>query len=60
VVSPTNPYFARAGVNRRWSYFLGTGLTDPVDEQGDHNPPSHPVWGLGVGIGDIANIFFWL
>jgi hypothetical protein len=42
VVSPTNPYFARAGVNRLWAYFFGTGLTDPVDEQGDHNPPSHP------------------
>jgi hypothetical protein len=42
VVSPTNPYFARAGVNRLWAYFLGTGLTDPVDEQSDHNPPSHP------------------
>jgi hypothetical protein len=42
VVSPTNPYFARAGVNRMWSYFFGTGLTDPVDEQGAHNPPSHP------------------
>jgi hypothetical protein len=42
VVSPTNPYFARAGVNRIWSYFFGTGLTDPVDEQGAHNPPSHP------------------
>jgi hypothetical protein len=42
VVSPTNTYFARAGVNRLWAYFLGAGLTDPVDEAGDHNPPSHP------------------
>jgi hypothetical protein len=42
VVSPTNPYFARAGVNRMWSYFFGIGLTDPIDEQGAHNPPSHP------------------
>jgi hypothetical protein len=42
VVSPTNPYFARAGVNRMWSYFFGIGLTDPIDEQGDHNQPSHP------------------
>ncbi len=42
VVSPTNSYFARAGVNRMWSYFFGVGLTDPVDEQGAHNPPSHP------------------
>jgi hypothetical protein len=41
VVSPTNSYFARAGVNRMWSYFFGIGLTDPIDEQGAHNPPSH-------------------
>jgi hypothetical protein len=42
LVSPTNPYFARAGVNRIWSYFFGIGLIDPVDEQGAHNLPSHP------------------
>jgi hypothetical protein len=29
---PDNPYFARAGVNRTWYYFFGTGLVDPVDE----------------------------
>ncbi len=29
---PDNPYFARAGVNRMWYYFFGTGLIDPVDE----------------------------
>ena len=37
-----NLYFARAAVNRLWSNFFGTGLTDPVDEQGAHNPPNHP------------------
>jgi hypothetical protein len=42
LVSPTNTFFARAGVNRIWSYFFGIGLVDPVDEQGDHNLPSHP------------------
>src|SRR5262249_49323366 len=42
LVSAQNPYFARAAVNRLWEYFFGTGLTDPVDEQGEHNPPSHP------------------
>jgi hypothetical protein len=42
VVSPTNAYFARAGANRMWSYFFGIGLTDPIDEQGAHNQPSHP------------------
>jgi hypothetical protein len=42
LVSAQNPYFARAAVNRLWSYFFGMGLTDPIDEQGAHNPPSHP------------------
>ncbi|MHB1424276.1 MAG: DUF1553 domain-containing protein [Gemmataceae bacterium] len=42
LVSGNNPYFARAAVNRLWSYYFGTGLTDPIDEQGAHNPPSHP------------------
>jgi hypothetical protein len=37
-----NPYFARATVNRVWAYFFGTGLIDPVDEESDENPPSHP------------------
>ncbi len=42
LVSDRNPYFARAAVNRLWAHFWGTGLTDPIDEQGSHNPPSHP------------------
>src|SRR5262249_39921538 len=42
MVSAKNPYFARAAVNRLWSYFFGAGLTDPIDEQATHNPPSHP------------------
>jgi hypothetical protein len=42
LVSADNPYLAHAAVNRLWSYFFGPGLTDPIDEQGAHNPPSHP------------------
>lgn len=42
LVDANNPYFARAAVNRLWAYFFGVGLTDPLDEQGTHNPPSHP------------------
>src|SRR5205085_196393 len=37
-----NGYFDRAAVNRLWGYFFGTGLVEPIDELGDHNPPSHP------------------
>lgn len=43
VTSPTNPYFARAAVNRTWAYFLGTGLIEPVDEMvGSSSTASHP------------------
>jgi Protein of unknown function (DUF1553)/Protein of unknown function (DUF1549) len=43
MASSSNPYFARAGANRLWAYFFGTGLIDPVDEMvgGDHRS-SHP------------------
>jgi hypothetical protein len=37
-----SPYFPKAMVNRMWSHFLGYGFTKPVDDLGDHNPPSHP------------------
>jgi hypothetical protein len=38
-----NPYFARAAVNRLWSYFFGTGIIDPIDEMvGGEHPASHP------------------
>src|SRR5262249_35376107 len=42
LVRADNPFFARAAVNQLWSYFLGTGLVDPMGEQGERNPPSHP------------------
>ena len=42
ITAPGNPYFARAAVNRAWSLLFGYGLVDPVDDFGDHNPPSHP------------------
>jgi hypothetical protein len=38
-----NPFFARAGVNRLWYYFFGTGLIDPVDEMvGGESKATHP------------------
>jgi hypothetical protein len=43
MTAPSNPYFARAAVNRLWAYFFGTGLIDPVDEMvGGEHRPSHP------------------
>ena len=37
-----SPFFSLAIVNRMWGHFLGYGFTRPVDDLGDHNPPSHP------------------
>ena len=37
-----SPYFPKAIANRMWGHFLGYGFTKPVDDLGDHNPPSHP------------------
>jgi hypothetical protein len=42
LAAPENPYFARSYVNRIWSYFLGAGLIDPVDDIRASNPPSNP------------------
>jgi hypothetical protein len=42
VTSPENPYFARAAANRLWAHLFGVGIVEPVDEESDENPPSHP------------------
>ncbi len=43
MVSPDNPYFARAIVNRVWAHYFGRGLIEPVDSLAEANPPSHPA-----------------
>jgi hypothetical protein len=35
-------FFSKAYVNRLWGHFLGRGFTNPVDDFGEHNPPSNP------------------
>jgi hypothetical protein len=42
VTSKDNPYFARSYVNRLWSYMLGVGLIEPVDDIRAGNPPTNP------------------
>ena len=42
LVSPENPFFAKSMANRIWSYFLGRGIIDPVDDIRASNPPSNP------------------
>jgi hypothetical protein len=43
LVSPDNPFFARAVVNRVWKNFMGRGLVEGVDDIRDANPPSNPA-----------------
>lgn len=38
LMSPENPFFARAGVNRVWANFFGRGLVEPVDDFRISNP----------------------
>ncbi len=39
---PENPYFARAVVNRVWSWLLGRGVVHEPDDFRPDNPPSNP------------------
>lgn len=41
LVSPENPYFARAIANRIWANFLGVGLVEKVDDLRFTNPASN-------------------
>ena len=40
MTSSTNPYFAKATVNRIWSQYFGRGIVDPVDDMRATTPPS--------------------
>lgn len=35
--------FSETAVNRLWNQAFGRGFTYPVDDIGDHNPPTHPA-----------------
>ncbi|MDA1018478.1 MAG: DUF1553 domain-containing protein, partial [Planctomycetota bacterium] len=52
LTSGSNPYFARATVNRVWAQLFGRGIVDPADDFGKHNPPSHPAL-----LNDLAQYF---
>ncbi len=39
LTSDKNPFFARAITNRLWSYLMGRGIIDPVDDVRASNPP---------------------
>ncbi len=43
VTSKDNPYFAKSYVNRVWSYLLGVGIIEPIDDIRAGNPPTNPA-----------------
>ncbi len=43
LISSENPYFAKSLTNRYWSYLMGRGIIDPVDDIRLSNPPSNPA-----------------
>lgn len=43
MVSPENPYFSRATVNRVWHQYFGTGIVEPFDDFRSTNRPSNPA-----------------
>ena len=42
MAAPSNPYFARALVNRYWAHFFGRGIVEPLDDLRLTNPPTNP------------------
>jgi hypothetical protein len=43
ITSKENPYFAKSYVNRLWSYLVGVGIIEPIDDIRAGNPPSNPA-----------------
>ncbi len=42
LITPDNPWFARAIVNRVWGWLVGRGIVHEPDDIRPDNPPSHP------------------
>ena len=42
ITDPKNPFFARATVNRLWSFYFGRGVVHPVDDMRATTPESVP------------------
>ena len=41
MVDPSNPFFAKAVVNRYWAHFFARGIVNPIDDMRVTNPPSN-------------------
>lgn len=42
LTAPSNPWFARAAINRLWAVFFARGLINPLDDMGPKAVASHP------------------
>ncbi len=42
LITPENPWFTRAIVNRVWAWLLGRGIIEEPDDLRDDNPPVNP------------------
>jgi hypothetical protein len=42
ICSPSNPYFAKAFVNRMWAQLMGRGIVNPVDDLAGDKEATHP------------------
>lgn len=42
MAAPSNPFFAKALVNRYWKHFFKRGLVEPEDDLRETNPPTNP------------------
>jgi hypothetical protein len=51
ILDRKNPWFAKAMVNRVWSWYFGRGIVNPVDDVRTDNPPSHPALLDGLALG---------
>ena len=43
ITDKSNPWFARALVNRYWKHFFSRGIVEPEDDMRDTNPPTNPA-----------------
>ncbi|MDA0833388.1 MAG: DUF1553 domain-containing protein [Planctomycetota bacterium] len=57
LVAPSNPFFAKATVNRIWGHVMGRGIVEPVDDFRDSNPPSNDKLLDELAAGFVQNNF---
>ena len=55
--TPSNPFFAKALVNRYWKHFFRRGLIEPEDDIRDTNPPTNPELLAALEIHFVASRF---